>query len=101
MNKYTITLSDGTMLTDLTLNGNNFISRTEVTATTFNGKLSHVTISDGETEETMTNAELVQISTLIPDEWWFILREIPEDELRYIRIEAEVDYIAMMSDVEL
>lgn len=101
MDKYIITLSDGTTLENLTLNGNNFISRTEVTATTFNGKLSHVTISDGETEETMTNAELVQISTLVPGEWWFILREISEEELRFMRIEAEVDYIAMMSDVEL
>ena len=101
MNKYTVTLSDGTELTDLTLNGNNFISTEEVTEDTFAGKLLEVTISDGETEEVLHNAELIQISTLVPGEWWFILREIPADVLRERKIQANIEYIAMMTDVDL
>lgn len=99
--KYTITLSDGTTLTDLTLNGNNFISTSEVTEETFAGKLSEVTISDGETTEILHHAELIQISTLVPGEWWFILREIPADVLFERKMQANLEYIAMMTDVDL
>ena len=87
---YTLTLSDGSKLENLQLNGNNFLSETEVTPATFAGKLSEVRITASSTPteplpypETMHDAELVQITT--PDEtpdgrWWFILREIPEEE---------------------
>ena len=38
---YTITLSDGSTIEHLRLNGNNFISRIEVTEEDFEGKLAH------------------------------------------------------------
>lgn len=87
---YTLTLSDGSKLENLQLNGNNFLSETEVTPATFAGKLSEVRITASGTPteprpypDTLHDAELVQITT--PDEtpdgrWWFILREIPEEE---------------------
>lgn len=80
-NIYTITLSDGTVLSDLTLSGNNFVSQTEVTEADFAGKLDTVTISDGENTEVLHDAELVQIAhyDFMPG-WYFILREIPEAE---------------------
>jgi len=99
--RYTITLSDGTELSGLALNGNNFISTEEVTEETFEGKLTEVTISDGETEEIIEDAELIQISTLVPGEWWFIIRKIPEDVMRERRMQANIEYIAMMADVDL
>lgn len=37
-----ITLSDGTQLKDLRLNGNNFVSQKEITEDIFKGKLSKV-----------------------------------------------------------
>ena len=60
---YTITLSDGTQLKKLALNGNNFISSTEVTEETFEGKLARVTINDGENEEVLKDAQLIQITS--------------------------------------
>lgn len=99
--KYTVILSDGTKLSNLSLNGNNFISTEEVTEETFRGKLTEVTISDGETEQVIHNAELIQISTLVPGEWWFILREIPADVLLERKMQANIEYIAMMTDVDL
>lgn len=87
---YTLTLSDGSKLENLQLNGNNFLSETEVTPATFAGKLSevHIAASGTPTEplpypETMHDAEMVQITPAseTPDgKWWFILREIPEEE---------------------
>lgn len=87
---YTLTLSDGSKRENLQLNGNNFLSETEVTPATFAGKLSEVRITASSTPteplpypETMHDAELVQITPAseTPDgKWWFILREIPEEE---------------------
>ena len=105
---YTITLSDGTRLENLTLNGNNFVSKTEVTANTFRGKLGHVVITrDAETEDTGLigehhNMELVQIAHYtqkthgVADGWYFVLREIPADEMANRQLRADVDYAIML-----
>lgn len=97
---YTITLSDGTVLSNLRLNGNNYVSQDEVTDETFERNLSHVIISDGETEQIMENAELIQIAHY-SDGWYFILRETPEEVLEKRQLQADVDYIAAMTGVEL
>lgn len=88
---YTITLSDGTELSDITLNGNNFVSHTEVTEADFAGKLDTVTITDGETTEVLHDAELVQIAhyDFMPG-WYFILREIPEAERWQKNVDKEI-----------
>lgn len=119
MKKYTIAFSDGTMLENLTLNpgANTFHSETEITAETFDGKLSevHITASDGDMTgcaypDTLHDAELVQIMqpTDTPDgTWQFILREIPEDEAakakaekRFTSLEAASnDLVLMMADL--
>ena len=97
---YAITLADGTALTDLRLNGNNYISDAEVTPSTFAGNCSPVVISDGETEETHDNMKLVQISQA-DGEYWFVLLDIPETELRRLKMQSDLEYLAMMTGVEL
>ena len=82
---YTITLSDGTIIDNLKLNGNNFISSTEITPEMFENNCGNVTFSDGENEESYNDMELVQI-TEHNGEWWFVLREIPPDELERKRL---------------
>lgn len=49
---YAITLADGTILDNLKLNGNNFISNTAIDADIFNENCSPVIISDGANSET-------------------------------------------------
>ena len=69
----------------------------------------HIAASDGDMTEcaypdTLHDAELVQIMqpTDTPDgQWAFILREIPADELLRAKIQAQIDYLAMSSDVDL
>lgn len=90
---------------------NTFHSPTEITEDTFDGKMSevHIAASDGDMTEcaypdTLNDAELVQIMqpTDTPDgQWAFILREIPADELLRAKIQAQIDYLAMSSDVDL
>lgn len=95
-----ITLADGTSVGGLKLNGNNFISTTEVTEEMFEDNLSEVTIEGSDTTEKHENMELVQISKM-GDEWWFILRDIPAEELEQMALKAQLDYLSMMVDPEL
>lgn len=95
---YTITLEDGTVINNLQLNGNNFISQEKILPSIFDGNLGVVTISDGKTEEVHENMELIQI-TRMENEWWFILRDIPESEMKAAKLRSDVDYLAMMADI--
>lgn len=97
---YKITLSDGTIIDNLRMNGNNFISLVEVEDSLFDGKLLKVTIDDGEKEEVHDNMELIQI-TKMGDEYWFILRDISKTELDLIKMRSDIEYVAMMSEIEL
>ena len=97
---YKITLTDGTVLDNLRLNGNNYISDTELTEDTFLGNLGRVTINDGEKDTVYENMDLVQI-VKYDNEYWFILRTMTKKELQDIKNRSDIDYIAMMTDVEL
>ena len=113
MSKFTITLSDGTKLENLGLNGTNFISQNEVTVDTFRGKLAKVVI-DGDKEAddagligTHHNMELVQIAHYtqakhgMPDGWYFVLREIPAADLEKIKMKSDIAYMSMITGIEL
>ena len=109
--KYTITFSDGTSLTGLTLSGNNFVSVSEVTASTFSGKLRNVVITgpdDGmglvgahEVMELLHVAHYEKAKHGVEDGYYFVLREVPEDELARLRDRADIEYLAMKAGVEL
>ena len=97
---FKITLADGTALEGLTLNGNNYISDKKVTEDTFLNNLSTVTISDGEHEEVHENMELVQI-TKVGTAYWFVLRQLTAQEVADLKTQANIEYIAMMADIDL
>ncbi len=98
---FSIELSNGTRIENLELNGNNFISDTEVTEETFNGGLSEVRISGNKgTSYSINHAKLIQIMEF-EDKWWFILAEKSAEELMFEKLSSDIDYIAMMSDIEL
>lgn len=103
MEKHTweITLADGSVITDLELNGNNFISASKLTEKDFAGKLSHVeyACTDGTIEE-HDNMELVQV-VKFEGKYWFVLRELTEAELQAIKTQAQIEYISMMADIDL
>jgi len=110
MNKWKITLADGSFVDGLDLNGNNFVSQTEITPDMFAGKLSRVTI-DGPADADDAGLrgehgpmELLQIKHYNNPEaglvgWYFVLRDVQASELAKVR--GDVDYIAMMTGVDL
>lgn len=74
---YKITLSDGTVLDNLRLNGNNFISDKPITEDMLFGKLNNIQIEDSEGNvEIHEYMELIQIMQY-ENEYWFILRDVP------------------------
>lgn len=78
----TITLADGTVLENIGINGNNYISDEEISASVFEDNLHKVEIYDSATEQTQTlhDAELVQL-VKYDEEYWFIFREKTSAEL--------------------
>ena len=59
-----------------------------------NKKIYKITLADG------TNMELVQI-VKYDEEYWFVLRTMTKKELQDLKNRADIDYLAMMSDIEL
>lgn len=96
---YTMTLANGTVLKDLELNGNNYVSKTEVTTKAFAGNILPVKISNGKTEEVLDNVELVRIANW-EDAYWILLQEKEVPSAR-MKLRADVDYLSMMLDIEL
>jgi len=98
--QYTIRLADGTELKGLSKNGDNFVSSTKIDESIFEGNLSEMVVSDGETEVTYNNVELIQ-QVEYADGWYLAFRELSAQELRDMEVDAKIDYIAMMADVDM
>lgn len=96
---YTITLEDGTQIENLRMNGNNFISQDQIDPEIFDGNLGEVTINDGEKDEVHKNMALVQV-TQMGNEYWFVLRDVPQSEIEAAKLRSDVDYLGMMSNIE-
>lgn len=77
-----ITLSDGTVLENLGLTGNNFVSDEKIDDSVFEDNLDKVEIFDSATDEkqVLHDADLVQ-NIKYGDEYWFILREKTKEEV--------------------
>ena len=98
---FKLILADGTEIKNLTRNGDNFISDTKVDESLFAGKLTSLTITDGEdvTIE-MNNAELIQ-QIEYQGKYWLCFRELSERELKDMALESQIQYLAMMTDVDI
>lgn len=97
MENITIALSNGTELTGLELNGNNYISPEKLTEDTFADGLSPVVIN-GEEHEQMA---LVQCIQHADGRTWFILRDATAEEVANAKLRSDIDFIALMSGIEL
>ena len=97
---YRLILADGTEIKNLTKNGDNYISDKKIDGNLFRGNLSTLTITDGEETITMENAELIQ-QVEFDGKFWICFRELSERELKDIDMEAKIEYLAMMTDVDI
>lgn len=82
-NKFTLTLSDGTILENIGLTGNNWISEEKIDDSVFNDEaLKRVEVENvdtGEVEE-LLNQSLVQ-NIEYQGEYWFVFREKSHEEI--------------------
>ena len=99
-NTYTITLADGTKLSNLHLNGNNFVSESPIIKEQFEYNCSPVIISNCTFEEKHENMELIHLQ-ITGDQYYFILADIPEQELFNQKIMANLQYLSMMTGNDL
>ena len=98
---YKITLHDGTVLDDLELNGNNFISEKVIEDAVFSGNLDTVTISNGETSETYTDMKLMS-NRVDGGKSWFVLGEKAAQEKAMERLLTSLSANAeSITDVQL
>ena len=77
---YTITLADGQQLTELELNGNNFISKTKVDESIFKDNLETMTVSDGENETVYHDVEFIQQMHWPDGTYYLAFRELSEQK---------------------
>lgn len=95
-----MTLADGTVLDNLELNANTFVSQEELTEDTFDGNLSTVTVEDGEMVQEYSNCVLEHVRQ-DGDVWKFVLREMTATEIKENVTDAQVLYTALMTDTLL
>lgn len=76
---YEITLEDGTVLKNLDLNGNNYISDTVIKDDVFKNNLKNVSISEGKKVTPHSDMKLIQ-NKVVEGKSWFILTEKTKEE---------------------
>ena len=105
---YTIELSNGKVFTGLSLSGTCYVSKTAVKESDFAGGLRSVKVTlngEGEAagmkvEQTLEYAELGGVFTVDGGYYfWFVERSAEEKAL--MKLQADTEYVAMMTGVEL
>lgn len=106
---FTITLSDGTQITDLGLSGNNFISDNELKPEDFEGKLKSVTVTCSDEnfhdrwgivgEHKNMTLEYLEESVIpgYEGKYLFILSEPTTAEIKEMTVNARLDFLEMMT----
>ena len=87
---YTITLSNGKSFNNLSMNGDMYVSQTEITMQDFEGGLNHVEITDGDEVTTIDNAVCDTVLHW-PEGYLFNIREMTQGE----------KLAAMMDDINM
>jgi hypothetical protein len=104
MDKYTL-YADGVKLAEgLTLNGTNYVSKTEVDVSGL-PKVFRLTVknNDGNTTEEFEHAKLLQQVQYAWDDNKFYLAFAPvsEQEIKNNELKSNLQYLAMMADVDI
>lgn len=96
-----ITLQDGTVLDNLELNGNNFISGTIIKNTAFEDNLGNVKIEDEEGNITEYRFMKLIQNIVVDGKSWFILAEQSENDLLKARLKATEDALTFLMDMQM
>ena len=89
--------NDGSPEIEAEVNGNAYIVDEKPT---FPSDLSNITIISGGNETVIANGRIVECAS-VDERYWFGIQEITEEEAMQATIRAQIDYIAMMADIDL
>lgn len=99
---YTLTLTDGTVLDGLKLINGRFYSKQPIIAGVFKNNLTNVLISGGEITEIHKQMKLANDFIFqTNNSWHFTLSDVSEEEIKMNKLRSDLEYLAMMSDIEL
>ena len=100
---YTIKLYDGTVLDNLTLNGNNFISNTIIPDSVFENNLKTVEVFDGENTQILTDQFLAANRVENGQSWFVIIDKTPEmkreEEITNLELALVELYESLLGDI--
>lgn len=99
----TLTFADGQSITNLTANGDVFVSTTPVNTEIFeddNDTLVIVIDSQGGREE-HTDWKFANVIHTLEGEYWICFSQVTPLEQMELDIQAKLDYIAMMADIDI
>lgn len=89
---YKLKFADGTELDNLEMNGNTFISQTEVTTETLNEEaLEEVTVTDSEGGENVIRYARYDTIFHEEDGWHFVLFGASSDEIKYRELKEDME----------
>lgn len=97
---YTITLADGTEIKNLKKNVDCFVSSEKIDESIFVGNTSPVVISNGTINVTYEHAYEPKVSE-INGEYYFAVQDIPRQQVEILELKSQLDFMAMMSDIDL
>lgn len=100
-NLYTIILSDGYRIDNLRKRGTCFVSEEELDLGIFEGNLSTVLITDGEVTNSYKDLKISTDVGKLGEGFWFTLINRPKEEIKMDKIQSNIDYIAMMSNIDI
>ena len=95
MEKATIIFNDGTEL-EAAVNGDCFIVDEKPD---FPNDLTDISIVSDQGERTVEHGRIVECAS--EEGYWFAIAEIPEAERTLTQMQANIEYMAMMTDVDL
>lgn len=102
---YSITLQNGNIIDGLSVSGNYFAAEKEFDTSIFTGNLNGVKISCTDTDEvgiTGTHEHMrLAHQFMLDGKFLFLLRDIPQAEIDKAQNRADIEYLAMMTGVEL
>lgn len=96
-----VVLADGTRLTDISMNGDNFISTDIIDNDVFVNNLSPVKIVDDDNNEIEHAHMKLLANRVYQGQSWFVLEDIPDSQFAMMKLQGDIEYIAMMSDIDL
>lgn len=91
---YSIRLNDGTVISNLKLNGNNFIPELTINKTIFENNLEKVIITDDDGNEEERSNQKVQFAKIGDAETFILLDKTKEEEL--IELLADLTEVVLL-----